>query len=146
MRFRATFIFELTKCGDSQTNYLRNQVMTTEELSGIATQWFDAFNKQDLDALLSLYDNQAEHYSPKLKVRLPDTLGLIKGKKALRSWWGDAFERLPSLKYEVIRLTPYENRVFMEYIRHVDNEEDLYVGEMLEVRDRLIIASAVFHR
>ncbi|HEY5825533.1 MAG TPA: nuclear transport factor 2 family protein [Cyclobacteriaceae bacterium] len=120
--------------------------MTNEELSQIATQWFDAFNKQDLEALLSLYDNHAAHYSPKLKVHHPETQGLIKGKEALRSWWKDAFERLPSLKYEVIRLTPHENRVFMEYIRHVDKEEDLYVGEMLEVHDGLIIASAVFHR
>jgi hypothetical protein len=120
--------------------------MTSEELSHIANQWFDAFNKQDLEALLSLYDNEAEHYSPKLKVRHPETRGLVKGKAALRSWWKDAFERLPSLEYEVIRLTPFENRVFMEYVRHVINEEDLYVGEMLEVRDGLIIASAVFHR
>ncbi len=120
--------------------------MTTEELNRIANQWFDAFNKQDLGALLSLYDNHAAHYSPKLKVRHPETQGLIKGKEALHRWWKDAFERLASLKYEVIRLTPYENRVFMEYLRHVDNEEDLYVGEMLEIRDGLIIASAVFHR
>jgi len=120
--------------------------MTTEELNRIANQWFDAFNKQNLEALLSLYDNNAAHYSPKLKVRQPETQGLIKGKEALRSWWKDAFERLPSLRYEVIRLTPYENRVFMEYIRHVNNEEDLYVGEMLEVVDGLIVASAVFHQ
>jgi hypothetical protein len=36
--------------------------------------------------------------------------------------------------------------VFMEYIRHVNNEEDIYVGEMLEIRDGLIVASVVFHR
>jgi len=120
--------------------------MTAAELNHIANQWFDAFNKQDLNVLLSLYDNEAAHYSPKLKVRHPETQGLIKGKEALRGWWKDAFVRLPSLKYEVIRLTPHEDRVFMEYIRHVDKEEDLYVGEMLEVRNGLIIASAVFHR
>jgi hypothetical protein len=136
---------DLTKCRGCQTNYFRI-IMTTEELNRIANQWFDAFNKKDLEALLSLYDNQAEHYSPKLKVRHPETHGLIKGKDTLRSWWKDAFERLPSLKYKVVRLTPFENRVFMEYVRHVVNEEDLYVGEMLEVRDGLIIASAVFHR
>jgi hypothetical protein len=120
--------------------------MTTHELTSLATRWFDAFNAQNLDALLSLYHENAEHYSPKLKVRRPETNGLIKGKAAMRGWWKDAFQRLPDLHYEIVRFTPYENRVFMEYIRQVPNEEDLYVGEMLEVENELIIASAVFHR
>src|SRR5688572_13990463 len=120
--------------------------MKSEDLNRIAHQWFAAFNEHNLEKLLSLYDDQAEHYSPKLKVRQPETNGLIKGKTALRAWWQDAFDRLPSLQYEVLRLTPHEDRVFMEYIRHVNNEEDIYVGEMLEVRNGLIVASAVFHR
>jgi len=120
--------------------------MTTEELNLLATAWLAAFNRKELDTLLALYHEEAEHYSPKLKVRQPETKGLIKGKAALRSWWKDAFERLPTLRYKAIRLTPFDNRVFMEYIRHVENEEDLYVGEMLEVHNGLIVASAVFHR
>lgn len=120
--------------------------MNSLDLKTIANRWFHAFNVHDLEQLLALYDDQAEHYSPKLKVRQPETQGFIKGKAALRTWWKDAFDRLPSLRYEIVRLTPFEDRVFMEYIRHVDNEDDLYVGEMLEVREGLIIASAVFHR
>ena len=116
------------------------------ELTHIATQWFEAFNEQNLEKLLALYHPDAEHYSPKLKIRHPETNGLIKGKDALRAWWKDAFERLPSLRYQVVRLTPNENRVFMEYIRKVSGEEDLYVGEMLEVEEGKIVASAVFHR
>jgi hypothetical protein len=119
---------------------------TLSQLSSIAHQWFDAFNTHDLEALLSLYHNDAQHYSPKLKVRLPETNGLIKGKSALREWWKDAFNRLPTLHYELVRLTPHENRIFMEYIRHVQGEEDLFVGEMLEVENGLIIRSTVFHR
>jgi hypothetical protein len=119
---------------------------TLSELEFIARKWFDAFNDHDLDRLLSLYDTDARHFSPKLKVRHPETEGLIRGKSALRTWWQDAFTRLPTLRYELIRLTPYENRVFMEYIRHVQGEEDLYVGEMLEVESGKIAASSVFHR
>ncbi len=120
--------------------------MSTKELSKIAEQWFDAFNQHDLEKLLSLYDENAEHYSPKLKVRQPDTNGLIKGKSALRAWWRDAFDRLPSLHYEVVRLTPYQDRIFMEYIRHVEGEEDLRVGEMLEIDNYKIVRSSVFHQ
>jgi ketosteroid isomerase-like protein len=120
--------------------------MQLKELSSIAANWVQAFNAHDLESLLRLYHDEATHYSPKLKVRHPETKGLIKGKLALRTWWQDAFNRLPSLKYELIRLTPYEDRVFMEYIRHVTGEEDLAVGEMLEIQEGKIIHSKVFHQ
>ena len=120
--------------------------MNPEALKQIAQQWFDAFNKKDLDQLLNLYDNHAKHFSPKLRVRYPESNGIISGKQTLRAWWKDAFDRLPSLHYEVVRLTPFEDRVFMEYIRQVEGEEDLYVGEMLETKNGLIVESTVFHR
>jgi hypothetical protein len=120
--------------------------ITLAELQAVAHAWFHAFNDHNLEELLSLYDDDAQHYSPKLKIRHPETEGLIKGKPALRAWWQDAFNRLPTLRYELIRLTPYENRVFMEYVRHVEGEENLYVGEMLELENGKIIASSVFHR
>lgn len=120
--------------------------MTSSELNEIAQRWFAAFNDKDLEQLLNLYDINAEHFSPKLKVRHPETNGLIKGKAALRAWWQDAFNRLPTLHYEITRLTPHEDRVFMEYIRRVNGEDDLYVGEMLEIQNGLIIRSSVFHQ
>lgn len=120
--------------------------MSDDQLITIANNWFKAFNEKNLENLLALYDENAQHYSPKLKLRHPETNGLIIGKNAMRAWWQDAFTRLPSLHYKVVRLTPYQDRVFMEYIRQVDGEEDLYVGEMLEVQQGLIKASAVFHR
>jgi hypothetical protein len=120
--------------------------MTTDDLQSLAEKWFSAFNNHDLKKLIALYHVDAQHYSPKLKIRNPETAGLIKGKEALSKWWQDAFDRLPSLQYEVIRYTPFSNRIFMEYIRHVAGEDDLYVGEMLEVEDGLITSSTVFHR
>lgn len=111
----------------------------------VAERWFAAFNAHDLEALLALYTDDAEHFSPKLAVRRPETRGLVRGKEALRSWWQDAFERLPTLQYEVRTLTANDERVFMEYMRHVADEPDLRVGEVLEVRDGRIVASRVYH-
>jgi limonene-1,2-epoxide hydrolase len=119
--------------------------MSAQTNKQIAIKWFEAFNDHDLEKLLSLYDNNAQHYSPKLKIRIPETAGLIKGKAALRTWWQDAFDRLPSLKYEVIKLTADDEQVFMEYIRHVDGEDDLSVGEVLQIENGLIIFSRVYH-
>jgi ketosteroid isomerase-like protein len=118
--------------------------MHSQNLS-IARAWFDAFNRQHLEDLLALYHEDAAHYSPKLKVRQPETNGLIVGKAALRAWWKDAFERLPNLHYQILTLTANSERVFMEYIRQTPGEPDLQVGEVLEIRNGLISASRVYH-
>ena len=119
--------------------------MTPEKNLSIAHLWFEAFNAHNLEKLLSLYDDEAQHYSPKLKIRQPETNGLVSGKDALRSWWKDSFDRLPTLHYKVTSLTSNSDRVFMEYTRTVANEEALLVAEILEVRDGKIIASRVYH-
>jgi len=119
--------------------------MTALELNEVAQRWFEAFNKKELERLLALYHDEAEHFSPKLKVRHPETNGLIKGKTALRAWWRDAFDRLPTLNYRYTTLTANESRVFMEYVRTVENEEEMLVAEVLEISNGLIVASRVYH-
>jgi ketosteroid isomerase-like protein len=120
-------------------------IMKAEQHLKIAREWFDAFNNQDLEKLLALYHADAVHYSPKLKIRKPETNGQVKGKDALREWWQDAFNRLPSLRYSYTTLTADDSRVFMEYIRKVDQEEDMLVAEVLEISAGLISASRVYH-
>jgi hypothetical protein len=44
------------------------------------------------------------------------------------------FDRLPSLNYKVTSVTANGDRVFMEYIRTTDNEEEMLVAEVLDVR------------
>ncbi len=111
----------------------------------IAKQWFDAFNEHNLDKLLSLYHDKAQHYSPKLRARHPESNGMLIGKQALRVWWQDSFERIPSLKYVPQRLIADKSAVFMEYIRYADGEESFFVGEVLEIKNKLIISSHVYH-
>ncbi len=111
----------------------------------VAKKWLQAFNEHDLEALLSLYDNEAQHFSPKLKQRQPETNGLIKGKDVMRAWWADAFKRLPNLIYKECTITANEERVFMEYTRITDGEEDMNVAEVLEIKNGSIIASRVYH-
>lgn len=119
--------------------------MQAKDIEYIAMKWFEAFNAKKLENLLDLYDDHAEHFSPKLKIRMPETEGLVKGRKALGDWWQDAFDRLPSLHYKVKTLTANDNRVFMEYTRTVTGEDNMEVAEVLEVRDGKIIASRVYH-
>lgn len=111
----------------------------------IAKKWLEAFNNHDLETLLALYDDHAEHFSPKLKIRRPETNGLIKGKTSMRVWWQDAFDRLPGLIYRELSITANEERVFMEYTRIVAGEENMNVAEVLKIKNGLISRSRVYH-
>ena len=115
------------------------------DLLHIARQWLSAFNEHKLEKLLALYAQDAVHYSPKLKLRHPETNGLIKGKENLRAWWKDAFDRLPTLQYKATSLTANTDRVFMEYVRRAEGEESMLVAEVLEINDNLIVSSRVYH-
>jgi heme-degrading monooxygenase HmoA/ketosteroid isomerase-like protein len=114
-------------------------------LRAIAERWLACFTQRDLDGLLALYADDAMHTSPKIRARDPGTHGVLRGKSALRAWWRDAFERLPSMRYDATAIVADEHRVVMEYVRRVDGEPDLPVAETLDVENGLIVASRVFH-
>lgn len=119
--------------------------MSPEKNLSIAHAWFEAFNAHNLEKLLSLYDDDAMHFSPKLKIKHPETNGFVSGKEALRTWWQAAFDTIPTLHYKVTSLTANHDRVFMEYIRMVTGENDMLVAEVLEIKENKIIASRVYH-
>jgi 8-oxo-dGTP pyrophosphatase MutT (NUDIX family) len=115
------------------------------ELVTLARRWLAAFNARDLAALLALYAEGAVHLSPKLRAQKPESGGRIAGKAELAAWWGDAFARLPSMRYREIALTADDQRVWMEYERTVDGQPPLTVAEVLEVEAGAIVASRVYH-
>lgn len=119
--------------------------MTSQKNLSIAHSWFEAFNSHNLEKLLSLYDDDATHFSPKLKVRFPETNGFVSGKNALHDWWKDSFKRIPTLHYKVTSLTADSDRVFMEYERSADGEPKSMIAEVLEFKEDKIICSRVYH-
>lgn len=118
---------------------------TAEKNVEIARAWMRAFNAHDIDALVALYDEMAQHTSPKIRTLHPETGGMLIGKGALEKWWRDANARLPNLRYEELSYTADATRVFMEYLRHAPNEPPMPVAEVLELRDGKIVASRVYH-
>ena len=112
-------------------------------LKQIATNWFAAFNKQNVDDLLSLYDDNAEHFSPRLLKNHPETKGLIKGKSAMREWWQGAFDKMPSLRYSPIEIREENDIVFLEYKRTADGDVDQIIKEYLQIKGGKIVFSKV---
>ncbi len=116
--------------------------MTHED---IAHAWLAAFNKYDVDALVSLYAEDATHTSPKIRAMHPEGLGMLRGRAALAAWWRESNARLPGLRYELTAVTANDERVFIEYMRHAPDQEPMPVAEVFDIHDGLIVASRVYH-
>lgn len=119
--------------------------MPPDDLIALARRWLACFETHDVEALVALYAEDARHTSPKLRASRPESGGFLVGRTALRAWWGEAFQRIPDLRYRERALTAGEGRVFMEYLRTAPGEPDLPVAEVLEVEGGLIRASRVYH-
>ncbi len=115
-----------------------------DPLRATARAWLAAFRAGDLDALLSLYADDAVHISPRIRALHPGTGGELRGKGALRGWWKDALARLPGLRYEERHLTASGDRVFLEYDRLLPGEAATRVAEVFVVRDGRIRESRVY--
>jgi predicted SnoaL-like aldol condensation-catalyzing enzyme len=119
--------------------------MKEEENFLIAVKWISHFNLLELDKLMSLYADNARHFSPKLKINKPETEGLIIGKEAIGEWFRETFNRIPDLSYELVTTTTHKSRVIIEYIRKVNGEPDMPVAEVFDIVDSKIVYSRVYH-
>lgn len=119
------------------------------DLIRLAHAWLAAFNERALDRLLTLYADDARHFSPKLLARRPETRGLVVGRAALRDWWADCFERLPGLHYAERSITTAGNtangHIVVEYERTLPTEPTLAVAEAYRVEHGRITESRVYH-
>ena len=119
--------------------------MSPEKLQSIAFKWVDAFNNQELEKLLSLYDDEASLYIPQLKLLNPNFNSVLKGRQAIRKWFEDMFVNAPTLYYKVKSVTANGDRVFVEYTQLIKGESDLQVAEVLDIREDKITASRVYN-
>ena len=117
----------------------------SEANAKLGRTWLAAFNAHDLDGLVAIYSDDATHSSPKIRALHPHTGGKLQGKAAIRAWWADALERLPTLRYEELTVTANDDRVFLEYMRHAPDGAPYPVAEVFEVRGGKIVASRVYH-
>ncbi len=117
----------------------------SEANRAIGRAWLAAFNAHDVATLVELYDAQATHTSPKIRVLHPDTGGKIVGHAALTTWWRDAITRLPDLRYVETTITADASRVFLEYVRHAGTDAPMPVAEVFDVAGGKIVASRVYH-
>ena len=69
-----------------------------------AQAWLAAWNAHDLDAVMRLFHDDVVFTSPLAAKVVPESQGVLRGKDALRAYWGAALAQLPDLHFELTNL------------------------------------------
>ena len=80
-----------------------------------AADWFAAWNRHDLDAILIHYANDVEFTSPFVAKVLGDVNGFVYGKAALRDYFARALTAYPDLKFEPVLVLVGVNSLTLQY-------------------------------
>ena len=71
------------------------------DLAGFAKQWIEDWNSHDIERVLDHYATEVEFRSPVAQRCTGD--GIVRGRDALRSYWGPAFALRPQLNFTMRR-------------------------------------------
>lgn len=95
--------------------------MNEEQAHEIAREWIDAWSSHELDRILAHYDDDVVLTSPLAVERLRDPTGTVRGKAALRAYFGEDHPRRRELRcYQrsYLMTTPWQNGVAVPATSH----------------------------
>ena len=109
-------------------------------------RWIEAWNKHDLQTVLSMYSEEIEFSSPKIKAIFPErTISKIKNKKDLEEYWSKALKKYPKLNLVLKESIFHNNVCLIEYYAVLDGRTRTSVIEKFEMQNGLVIKSSVFY-
>ena len=106
-----------------------------------AESWIDAWNRHDLDAVLSHYAEDFEFSSPLIVDIAGESGGCLKGKTAVRAYWTKGLERIPELRFELHDVLTGIDRIILYYRGYRGMVAESFV---LDGNGRVIEASACY--
>lgn len=107
----------------------------------LAQDWFDAWNRHDLDGIMAHYAEEIEFRSPFIVQLLGDPEGCIRDKSTLRDYFARALTLYSDLHFDPIQVLPGVNSLVL-YYRSV---RGLFAAEYLEINDRGLITRVAAH-
>ena len=110
------------------------------ELAALGRKWIDCWNSRDLERVLALYDDAAEMTSDLIQALGLAPSGTLRGKDALRAYWGTALPLAPDLHFTLIDVFVSPDSLVVFY----QNERGKKICEYLRVnaKARIIQGSA----
>ena len=111
--------------------------VSTVDLDAVAfsEQWVGAWNAHDVELVLENFHNDVVFTSPVAAKLLPDTAGVVRGKRALRHYWTLALQRIPNLRFVVENVYQGIDTIAIAY----RNQDDALVCEVLRFSGDVVI-------
>ncbi|SRR6266851_3958306 len=109
--------------------------MDTEFAHKFAEEWQAGWNSHDLERVLAHYADDVVFQSPYILHRLQEHSGEVRGKEALRAYWGSGLYGQPTLAFTVDDIRVSVDTLVINY----HNERSHAVSEVLRFRAGLVI-------
>jgi ketosteroid isomerase-like protein len=112
-----------------------------------AEKWVNAWNKHDIKTVLSMYSDDIEFSSPKIKAVFPERKpSKITNKSELEQYWTKALKGYPNLHFIPKQTIMQGNLCILEYYAILDGKNKISVIEKFEFQDDgLVKRSSVFY-
>lgn len=94
------------------------RVITQEQATQFANEWLEAWNAHDLERILSHWADDAVFTSPLASRLLCDASGTVRGKEALRTYFGRGLAASPHLRFELDRVFLGQSSIVLGYRNH----------------------------
>ncbi len=103
--------------------------MTKDEAWTLANHWVEAWNRHDLDLIMTHYEDAIELTSPTVAHLLGTSDGKIVGKTNLRAYFQRGLEAYPELHFHLEDVLWGVNSVLLYY----KNQKGTHTGEFMEL-------------
>lgn len=105
------------------------------DATAFAEQWVQSWNAHDVEGVLRHFRDDVVFSSPVAAELLPQTVGVVRGKHALRGYWTTAVQRIRDLRFVVEGVYQGVDTIVIAY----RNQNDNLVNEVLTFKDDLVI-------
>ena len=90
-------------------------MITKEFAQHFAEEWIASWNAHDLPRVLSHYTEDFEMSTPFIVALMNEPTGTLRGKDKVGTYWGNALEKYPDLRFELIDVLSGVDSVVIYY-------------------------------
>ena len=116
-------------------------MISHEQADRFATEWVDAWNAHDLDAIVAHYSEHVSFVSPFVAALTGEETARIEGRDALREYFRLGLAAFPELHFELFTALPGASSVALHY-RSVGGRLAI---ETMELDDAGLVIRAAAH-
>ena len=115
--------------------------MTQADAERFAREWIEAWNSHDLERILAHYTEDVEVTSPLIESVLGPGRDTVRGKAAVRGYWGPALQKFPDLRFTLKGVFAGVRSVVLHY----ESIRRLMSAELMELNEQGMVRRVVAH-